>query len=61
MLRANRAPFGDGEELTEDVLRVPLWVHFPGGAFGGKSIRLPTGNALPRESPGEFAPFIDAK
>jgi hypothetical protein len=39
----NRAPFGDGEEPTEEVLRVPLWVHFPGGALGGKSIRLPTG------------------
>jgi hypothetical protein len=39
----NRAPFGDGEEPTEEVLRVPMWVHFPGGALGGKTIRLPTG------------------
>ena len=39
----NRTPFGDGEEPTEEILRVPLWVHFPGGALGGKSIRLPTG------------------
>ena len=39
----NRAPFGEGEEPTEEVLRVPLWVHFPGGAIGGKTIRLPTG------------------
>jgi arylsulfatase A-like enzyme len=39
----NRTPFGDGEEPTEELLRVPLWVHFPGGAFGGKTIRLPTG------------------
>jgi hypothetical protein len=39
----HRAPFGDGAEPTEEILRVPLWVHFPGGALGGKSIRLPTG------------------
>jgi hypothetical protein len=39
----NRAPFGDGEEPTEELLRVPMWVHFPGGALGGKTIRLPTG------------------
>jgi hypothetical protein len=39
----SRAPFGDGEDLTEDVLRVPLWVHFPKGALAGRTIQLPTG------------------
>jgi len=38
----SRAPFGDGEELVEDVLKVPLWVHFPGGALGGTKVNLPT-------------------
>jgi Sulfatase len=38
----SRAPFGDGEELAEDVLKVPLWVHFPGGAMGGTKVSLPT-------------------
>src|SRR4029079_10185594 len=37
-----RAPFGDGEELVEDVLKVPLWVHFPGGVLGGTKVSLPT-------------------
>ncbi|HMI87818.1 MAG TPA: sulfatase-like hydrolase/transferase [Polyangiaceae bacterium] len=39
----HRAPFGDGEEPTEDVLHVPMWVHFPGGALAGKAVQLPTG------------------
>ena len=39
----HRAPFGDGEEPSEELLRVPMWVHFPGGALGGKTIHLPTG------------------
>jgi arylsulfatase A-like enzyme len=39
----NRTPFGDGEEPTEEVLHVPLWVHFPGGLMAGKTVRLPTG------------------
>jgi hypothetical protein len=38
----SRAPFGDGEELAEPLLRVPLWVHFPKGALGGQRIVLPT-------------------
>lgn len=38
----NRAPFGDGEELAEHLLRVPLWVHFPGSALGGTKVTLPT-------------------
>ncbi len=38
----SRAPFGDGEDLSEDVLKVPLWVHFPGGALGGTKVALPT-------------------
>ncbi|HKQ69994.1 MAG TPA: sulfatase-like hydrolase/transferase [Polyangiaceae bacterium] len=38
----SRAPFGDGEELTEEVLKVPLWVHFPGGALAGTKVALPT-------------------
>jgi len=38
----SRAPFGDGEDLAEDVLKVPLWVHFPGGAMGGTKVSLPT-------------------
>jgi hypothetical protein len=37
-----RAPFGDGEELSESLLRLPLWVHFPGGALAGKRVDTPT-------------------
>jgi hypothetical protein len=38
----SRAPFGDGEELGEDTLKVPLWVHFPGGTMGATKVSLPT-------------------
>ena len=32
----SRGPFGDGEELAENPLHVPLWVHFPGGSHAGE-------------------------
>jgi arylsulfatase A-like enzyme len=35
---AGRVPFGDGERLDEDLLEIPLIVHFPGGRSGGKMI-----------------------
>jgi arylsulfatase A-like enzyme len=38
----SRGPFGDGEDLTEQLLRVPLWVHFPGSALSGKRVVVPT-------------------
>jgi hypothetical protein len=38
----SRAPFGDGEDLAEPLLRVPLWIHFPGGALSGKRVASPT-------------------
>jgi hypothetical protein len=38
----NRAPFGDGEELSEQLLRVPLFIHFPGGTLAGKRVSSPT-------------------
>src|SRR5439155_12650615 len=38
----NRAPFGDGEDLAEALLHVPLWIHFPGGALSGKRVAAPT-------------------
>jgi hypothetical protein len=38
----SRAPFGDGEELNETLLHVPLWIHFPGSALAGKRVGLPT-------------------
>ena len=38
----NRAPFGDGEELAESLLHLPLWIHFPGGAFAGAKVATPT-------------------
>jgi hypothetical protein len=38
----SRAPFGDGEEPSEQLLRVPLWVHFPGNALSGKRVASPT-------------------
>jgi len=37
-----RAPFGDGEDLAEPLLHVPLWVHFPGSMLGGKRVAQPT-------------------
>jgi arylsulfatase A-like enzyme len=33
-----RVPFGDGERLDEDLLELPLLVHFPGGRHAGKMI-----------------------
>ena len=33
-----RVPFGDGEKLDEDLLELPLLIHFPGGRYGGKMI-----------------------
>jgi hypothetical protein len=38
----NRAPFGDGEDLAESLLHVPLWVHFPGGALAGAKVESAT-------------------
>jgi hypothetical protein len=32
------APFGAARPLTEDRLLVPLWIKFPGGAFGGTEV-----------------------
>src|SRR5262249_34115645 len=33
---------GDGEELSEDLLAVPLWVHFPDNALAGTKVDTPT-------------------
>jgi hypothetical protein len=38
----SRVPFGDGEKLDEDLLELPLIVHFPDGRFGGKFVDAPT-------------------
>jgi arylsulfatase A-like enzyme len=38
----NRAPFGDGEDLAEPLLHVPLWVHFPTSALAGGRVDAPT-------------------
>jgi arylsulfatase A-like enzyme len=38
----SRAPFGEGEDLSEELLALPLFVHFPGGALGGTKIAVPT-------------------
>ena len=35
------APFGAERPLTEDRLLVPLWIKFPGGAFGGTEVPGP--------------------
>ena len=37
-----RVPFGDAERLEEDLLELPLVVHFPENRFGGKSVNAPT-------------------
>jgi arylsulfatase A-like enzyme len=37
-----RAPFGDGEELSESMLHAPLWVHFPGDALAGTQVKVAT-------------------
>lgn len=34
--------FAEGGPLREPLLSLPLWVHFPGGAHGGKRIEAPT-------------------
>jgi arylsulfatase A-like enzyme len=41
----SRTPFGEGEELAEPLLGVPLWIHFPGSALAGKRVDSPTGVA----------------
>jgi arylsulfatase A-like enzyme len=38
----SRAPFGDGEELGEELLSLPLVVHFPGNALAGTTVAVPT-------------------
>src|SRR5262249_33080017 len=38
----SRAPFGDGEDLTEELLSLPLIVHFPGNALAGTTVAVPT-------------------
>jgi CheY-like chemotaxis protein len=35
-------PFGESVDITEDNLRVPLYVHFPGGALAGARVPAPT-------------------
>ncbi len=37
-----RVPFADAERLDEDLLDLPLIVHFPGGRYGGKAVQSPT-------------------
>jgi arylsulfatase A-like enzyme len=39
---AQRTLFADGLELDEDLLALPLYVHFPGGASSGARIEQPT-------------------
>ena len=42
LLAESKAPFADAEELGEPALSLPLWVHFPDGAFGGQKVAAPT-------------------
>jgi arylsulfatase A-like enzyme len=60
---ANKAPFGDGEDLAEGSLSTPLWIKFPKGELGGLKVQSPTGamdigktilGALGLEPPREF-------
>lgn len=39
---SNRAPFGEGEDLSEESLSVPLWVRFPAGDKKGLTVDTPT-------------------
>jgi len=39
---ARRTLFADGLELDEDLLSLPLFVHFPAGLFAGKRVKQPT-------------------
>jgi hypothetical protein len=43
MNAGGRGPFGDGEDLSEQMLSLPLIVHFPGGAHAGAKVAAPTG------------------
>jgi len=38
----SRTPFGDGEDLGEELLSLPLFVHFPQGALAGVTVSVPT-------------------
>jgi hypothetical protein len=39
---STRIPFGDGEALGEDVLRIPLVIRFPEGRFRGTRVQVST-------------------
>lgn len=39
---SSRAPFGEGEDLDEASLEIPLWVHFAGGTLQGLEVDRPT-------------------
>ena len=39
---AGRVPCGDGERLDEDLLDLPLIIHFPGGRYGGRVVEAHT-------------------
>jgi hypothetical protein len=41
MNAGGRAPFSDGEDLSEQMLGLPLLVHFPGGAHAGVKVTAP--------------------
>lgn len=41
-IEQNNLPFAENLDLTEDALRVPLYVHFPGGVEAGKRVESPT-------------------
>jgi hypothetical protein len=43
MNSGGRAPFGDNEDLSEQMLSLPLVVHFPAGAHAGVKVTAPTG------------------
>jgi hypothetical protein len=62
---ASPLPYGDGLDLAEDALTLPLLVHFPGSALAGARVEAPTeiydvartvalalGLALPKEARG---------
>ena len=37
-----RAPFGEGDDLSEQMLALPLIVHFPANAYAGAKVTTPT-------------------
>ena len=52
---ARKSLFRDGLPFDEQLLTIPLYVHFPGGRHAGAGTCAPSSRASDRRAPGDFA------